>query len=436
MGWVIGLLPFVLLCLGVPIYLIFFATAIVALWDKGIPPTMLPQNIFGSIDSFILLAVPFFIFAGEIMGRGGIAVRLVDWVMKMFGGVRGSLAMVTVASCELFGTMSGSSPATVAAIGRLMYPALRKQGYEEKFSLGLVTSTGAIATVIPPSILMILYGASAEVSVAKLFLGGFLPGILIGLLMAVYIVWYARRREIQSTDRFHLATFLRATTNAIWALGVPLVILGGIYGLPAVRIGSLQFGGSAIFTPTEAAGVAGVYGILVSAFVYRDIGWKGIWETAVGSGIVTAQLMIIVAASAVFSWILTVTGVPQAITDFIQSLNAPRWGVLLAINIFLIIVGCLIDPTSATLVLTPLLLPMVKAVGVDPVHFGIILTVNLSMGMFTPPFGLNIFLAQSLFGAPTSKIYPGLVPFIALQIVALMIITYVPQISLFLPRLL
>jgi len=344
--------------------------------------------------------------------------------------------MVTVASCELFGTMSGSSSATVAAIGRLMYPALRKQGYEEEFSLGLVTSTGAIATVIPPSILMILYGASAEVSVAKLFLGGFLPGILIGLLMVIYIVWYARRRNIQSLDRFHLATFVRATVNTIWALGVPLVILGGIYGLPAVRIGALEFGGKAIFTPTEAAGVAGIYGIAVSLLIYKDIGWKGVWEVAVNSGIVTAQLMIIVAASAVFSWILTVTGVPQAITDFIQSLGAPRWGVLLAINIFLIIVGCLIDPTSATLVLTPLLLPLVKAVGVDPVHFGIILTVNLSMGMFTPPFGLNIFLAQSLFGAPTSKIYPGLVPFIALQIVALMIITYVPEISLFLPRLL
>jgi C4-dicarboxylate transporter DctM subunit len=422
MGWIIGLLPFALLCLGVPIYLIFLATAIVALWGFGIPPTMIPQNIFGSIDSFTLLAVPFFIFAGEIMGRGGIAVRLVDWLMKMFGGVRGSLGLVTVASCELFGTMSGSSPATVAAVGRLMYPALLDRGYDEKFALGLVTSTGAIATVIPPSILMILYGASAEESVAKLFLGGVFPGMLIGLLIAAYILWYARRRShLKTTQRFELGTFLRASVSALWALGVPLVILGGIY--------------SGIFTPTEAAGVAGVYGILVSALVYRDIGWKGFWDIAVNSGIVTAQLMMIVAASGVFSWILTVSGVPQGITSFIQSLNAPKWGVLLIINIFLIIVGCLIDPTSATLVLTPLLLPMVKAVGMDPVHFGIVLTVNLSMGMFTPPFGLNIFIAQSLFGASTSKIYPGLVPFIILQIIALVIITYFPPISLFLPRL-
>jgi len=421
MAWVIGLLPFVLLCLGVPIYLIFLAATVVALWASSLSATMIPQNIFGSIDSFTLLAVPFFIFAGELMGRGGIAVRLVDWVTEMFGGVRGSLGLATVTSCEIFGTMSGSSPATVAAIGRLMYPALLKNNYDEKFSLGLITSTGAIATVIPPSILMIVYGASAEVSVAKLFLGGFLPGMLIGLFMAVYIVWYARRRRLETTRRFSPAAFARSSINAIWALGVPIVILGGIY--------------SGIFTPTEAAGIAGIYGILVSAFVYRDIGWTYIWEIAVNSAVVTAQLLIIVAGSTVFTWYLTVSGVPQVVTEFIQSLHAPRWGLLLAINTFLIIVGGLIDPTSATLVLTPLLLPLVKAVGVDPVHFGIILTVNLSMGMFTPPFALNIFMAQALFGAPTSKIYPGLVPFILIQILALMFITYIPEFSLFLPRL-
>ena len=421
MAWVIGLLPFVLLCLGVPIYLIFLAATVVALWASSLSATMIPQNIFGSIDSFTLLAVPFFIFAGELMGRGGIAVRLVDWVTEMFGGVRGSLGLATVTSCEIFGTMSGSSPATVAAIGRLMYPALLKNNYDEKFSLGLITSTGAIATVIPPSILMIVYGASAEVSVAKLFLGGFLPGMLIGLFMAVYIVWYARRRRLETTRRFSPAAFARSSINAIWALGVPIVILGGIY--------------SGIFPPTEAAGIAGIYGILVSAFVYRDIGWTYIWEIAVNSAVVTAQLLIIVAGSTVFTWYLTVSGVPQVVTEFIQSLHAPRWGLLLAINTFLIIVGGLIDPTSATLVLTPLLLPLVKAVGVDPVHFGIILTVNLSMGMFTPPFALNIFMVQALFGAPTSKIYPGLVPFILIQILALMFITYIPEFSLFLPRL-
>jgi len=342
-------------------------------------------------------------------------------VTQMFGGMRGSLGLATVVSCEIFGTMSGSSPATVAAIGRLMYPALRQSHYDEKFALGLITATGAIATVIPPSILMIVYGAAAEVSIAKLFLGGFLPGMLIGLFMAAYVLWYARRHALMSPQRFRWSAFATASLEALWALGVPFVILGGIY--------------SGVFTPTEAAGIAGVYGILVSTLVYKDMGWHGIWDVAVNAGVVTAQLMIIVAGSAVFTWYLTVSGVPQAITTFIQSLHAPRWGLLFAINCFLIIVGGLIDPTSATLVLTPLLLPMVKAVGVDPVHFGIILTVNLSMGMFTPPFALNIFMAQALFGAPTSVIYPGLVPFILLQVLALMCITYIPEIAMLLPRL-
>jgi C4-dicarboxylate transporter DctM subunit len=422
MGWVVGLLPFVLLLLGVPIYLIFFATSVVALHGfVAVPPTMIPQTVFGSIDSFTLLAVPFFIFAGELMGRGGIATRLVRWFVAMFGGIRGSLAFVTVASCELFGAMSGSSPATVAAIGRLMYPALREHGYDEKFSLGLVTSTGAIATVIPPSILMIVYGASAEQSVAKLFIGGIIPGLLIGVLMGVYIWWYAARTPLAVTERFEWRTFGRATWSAMGALGVPVIILGGIY--------------TGVFTPTEAAGIAGVYGLLVGAFLYRDIDLRGVWQIAVNSGLVTAQLMIIVAASSVFAWILTVSGVPQFLSTTIESLHAPRWGVLLAVNIVLIIAGCLIDPTSATLVLTPLLLPVIKAVGVDPIHFGIVLTVNLSMGMFTPPFGLNIFMAQSLFGVPTSRIYPGLVPFIVVQLVALGIITYVPELSLVLTRL-
>ncbi|MBI2369436.1 MAG: TRAP transporter large permease [Deltaproteobacteria bacterium] len=424
MGWVLVVLPFALLALGVPIYLIFVATTITILVGfLEVPPTIIPQVIFGSVDSFTLLAVPFFIFAGELMGRGGIATRLVQWFMAMFGRVRGSLALVTVASCELFGTMSGSSPATVAAIGRLMYPALRERGYEEPFALGLVTATGAIATVIPPSIMMILYAASAEQSVAKLFLGGFLPGILIGLLMAVYILIYARRtlRPLGGTAKFTWAGFGKATWNAVFALGVPLVILGGIY--------------SGIFTPTEAAGIAGIYGIVVSRVVYRDLDWRGIWQIAVNSGLVTAQLMIIVAGSALFSWILTIQGIPQQAAAFIESLQMPQWGVLLALNLFLIVVGCLVDPASAILVLTPLLAPIAQAVKVDLVHFGIILTVNLSMGMFTPPFGLNIFLAQALFGAPTAKIYQGLIPFIVIQLIALMVITHVPELSLLLPQL-
>ena len=421
MGWAMALIPFALLALGTPIFLILLVTAIVLLaFFVNVPYTVVPQMMFGSIDKFALLAVPFFLFAGEVMGQGGISDRLIRWVQSMFGGVRGSLALTTVGTCGFFGAISGSSPATVAAVGRIMYPALREHGYEEKFALGLVTSSGAIASIIPPSILMILYGAAAEQSVAALFIGGVFPGLLIGVLTAIYIVVYARRRGLAAGEPFRWETFWRSTRHGVWALGAPVVILGSIY--------------TGVCTPTEAAGIAGVYGIVVTRYVYRDITWARLWSISVSSVFLTAQIMIIVAASGVFSWLLTVSGVPQTVVGTIQGLNAPPWLMLVAINVFLLIVGCLIDPTSATLILTPLLVPIVKSLGVDLIHFGIILTVNLSIGMFTPPFGLNLFVSQALFKAPMTTIARGLVPFIVIQTGALAIVTYVPWLSLYLTR--
>jgi len=420
-GWALALIPFTLLALGLPIFLILLVTVIVLLaFFMTVPFTVVPQTMFGSIDKFALLAVPFFIFAGEVMGQGGISDRLIRWVQSMFGGVRGSLALTTVGTCEFFGAISGSSPATVAAVGRIMYPALRADGYEEKFALGLVTSSGAIASIIPPSILMILYGAAAEQSVAALFIGGVFPGLLIGVLTSMYIVVYARRQRLARREGFRWATFWQSTRAGVWALGAPVVILGSIY--------------TGICTPTEAAGIAGVYGIVVTRYVYRDITWARLWSISVSSVFLTAQIMIIVAASGVFSWLLTVSGVPQTVVGAIQGLNVPPWLMLVAINVFLLIVGCLIDPTSATLILTPLLVPIVKSLGVDLIHFGIILTVNLSIGMFTPPFGLNLFVSQALFKAPMTTIARGLVPFIVIQTGALAIVTYVPWLSLYLTR--
>jgi len=421
MGWALALVPFTLLALGLPIFVILLITVIVTLaLFVNVPFTVVPQTMFGSIDKFALLAVPFFIFAGEVMGQGGISDRLIRWMQSLFGGVRGSLALTTVGACEFFGAISGSSPATVAAVGRIMYPALRAGGYQETFALGLVTSSGAIASIIPPSILMILYGAAAEQSVAELFIGGVFPGLLIGLLTALYIAVYARRRGLARGEPFAWGRFWRSSRDGLWALGAPVVILGSIY--------------TGICTPTEAAGIAGVYGIVVTRYVYRELTWARLWDIAVGSVVLTAQIMIIVAAAGVFSWLLTISGVPQATVGFIEALNAPPWLMLVAINVFLLVVGCLIDPTSATLVLTPLLVPVARASGVDLIHFGIILTVNLSIGMFTPPFGLNLFLTQALFKAPMARIARGLVPFIVIQATALMIITYVPWLSLYLTR--
>lgn len=419
MSYLLAALPIAMLVAGMPIFLILLTTTLIALaFLLHVPLTAAPQMMFGSIDKFSLLAVPFFIFAGELMSQGGVSERLIRWVQSILGGVRGSIALTTVGTCEVFGAISGSSPATVAAIGRTMYPALRAGGYSDTFALGLLTSGGAIASIIPPSILMILYGAAAEQSVAKLFIGGVLPGILIGLLMAAYIVVYARNRKLASTERFSWARLAHTTRQGAWALAAPVIILGSIYG--------------GICTPTETAGIACVYGILVGRYVYREITWKRVFELAGSSAYLTAQIMIIVAASGMFSWLLTISGVPQAIVHFIQEMKITPAMLLFAINVLLLIVGCFIDPSSAVLVLTPLLVPIVRLAGIDLVHFGIIVTVNLSIGMFTPPFGLNIFVSQGLFKAPMSKIIAGVVPFLLIQISALMIITYVPWLSLYL----
>ena len=421
MIWIMAVMPVVLLVLGFPIFLILLATsAVLVLFVMGVPATQLHITMFGSVDKFALIAVPFFLFAGELMGRGGMSKRIVDCVLAAAGRVRGSLGITTVGACTIFGALSGSAPATVAALGRLLYAPLRKAGYRERFSNGLLTSSGGIAVVIPPSIAMILYGAAAEQSVALLFVAGIIPGLLIAALLGVYVYVYAARRGIREGQAFDAAIFFRAIRSGIWALGMPVIVLGGIY--------------AGVVSPTESAGIACVYAIVVTRYVYRDIDWRGIWNVAVDSMYLTAQVLIIVAAAGVFSWLLTVSGLPQGLVAWIGGLQLAPWMVLLAVNLLLLLVGCFLDPNSAILVLTPLLLPVMLAIGVDPIHFGIIMTVNLAIGMFTPPFGLNIFVAQAMFKTPIKEIYSGLLPFIALNLVALGLVTYLPGLSLWLTR--
>jgi len=413
----LAVVPAVTLIFGLPIYLVLLASSAVAiLMYMNVPATVIPQIMFGGLDKFALLAVPFFIFAGDIMARGGVSRRIVDCILALFGRQRAARPITTIAASEFFGAVSGSSPATVAAVGKLMYPSLREGGYGEKFSLGLITSAGGIASVMPPSILMILYGASAEESVAELFAAGVIPALLLGFATVLYILWYARKvPKAQEVKRSGSET-LRLVLGALPALGTPVVILGGIY--------------SGIFSPTESAGVAGIYGILVTRFIYRELSWKELWSVVESSTRLTAQILIVVAASGVFSWVLTTSGVPQQVVEFVGSSSEGYWSTLIIINIFLLIVGCLIDPISAIVLLTPILLPIVQHLGIDLVHFGIIMAVNLSIGMFTPPFGLNIFTSHALFGARMSTICAGLVPFILLQVSVLFLITFIPWLSL------
>ncbi|NBS65846.1 MAG: TRAP transporter large permease [Betaproteobacteria bacterium] len=417
MSFALGFLPIVLLLAGFPIYLVLLSSSAVALmFFSNTPLNVIHQNLFGSIDAFALLAVPFFIYAGELMGRGSVAQRLVDAVQAGVGNVRGSLGVTTVGTSAIFGAISGVSAATVATVGRIMVPAMRRANYPEHFSAGLITAVGAIDIIIPPSVPMIVYGVAAQESVPRLYAAGIFPGLLIGVMLALYVVWYARRAGIPGSAPFEASRFLRALRRGLWALGAPVIILGGIYG--------------GVFSPTEAAAVACVYAALVTRFVYRELSWRDIIQAASQTAYFTAQILIVVACASIFAWLLTVNQVPAALVAWLQALELSTWQVLLALNLLLLLVGCFIDPLSAILILTPLLMPIVQSAGIHPVHFGIVLTVNLAIGLFHPPFGINIFVAQSVLGLPLKVIYRGIVPFLVLYLIALALITYVPVISL------
>jgi C4-dicarboxylate transporter DctM subunit len=411
------ILPAILLVIGFPIFLVLLVTClVVVLFISDVPTEAIQTYLFSGLDSFPLLAVPFFVFAGEIMAQGGIARRVVVWVMSLIGGVRGSLGVTTVAASELFGAMAHTAVGTVVAVGRMMYPSLRDNGYNERFSLGLITSSGAVAVVIPPSIAMILYSVSAQQSAVALFTAGIFPSLLIGFVGACYVMIYARIKAIPLTSRARWEAIWESTKEAAWSIGTVVVIFGGIYG--------------GIFTPTEAAGVAVIYSLFVTMVVHREVGLRDLWRIIQSSVNLISQILMIVTAAALYSWLLTTSGMPQQIVAKIHELQLEPWALLLSINIILLIMGSFLEPPAAILILTPLLLPLVQAEGVDPIHFGIIMAVNLSIGMYTPPFGLNLFTSQAVFQRPLGTIYRGVLPFLAINFATLMVITYVPAISM------
>jgi C4-dicarboxylate transporter DctM subunit len=410
-------LPVVLLLIGFPIFLILLVTSIVAvLTVAGVPTDAVQTYMFGSLDNFPLLAVPFFVLAGEFMAQGGIARRVIAMVMAIVGGVRGSLAVTTVAASELFGAMSHTAVGTVIAMGRMIYPSLKDGGYNDRFAVGLIASSGAIAVVIPPSIAMILYAVSAEQSAVQLFTAGILPSLLIGVIDAGFVMIYARIKGVPLGNRASWENIWKTTKDASWSIGTLAVIFGGIYG--------------GVFTPTEAAGVAVVYSVFVTMVIYKEVDIARFWKILVDSAFLISQILLIVTSAGIYSWLLTTSGIPQQIVASIDALHMSKWELLLILNLGLLIAGSFLEPPAAILILTPLLLPIVQAVGVNPIHFGIIVAVNLSLGMYTPPFGLNLFSSQAIFNAPLSRIYLGVLPFLVLNFAALLIITYIPEISM------
>jgi len=417
MGWVMVWMPLVLLLLGIPIFLLVLTTCITAVvFFSKLPHAVLHQVLYDGVAKFPLIAVPFFLFTGDLMSRGGLSKRLLRWVASMVGGFRGSLPLTSLGFAAIFGAISGATTASVAAVGSITYPRLRQAGYSERFASALIVAECALDNLIPPSIAFIIYGIATETSVAHLFAAGILPGLVLGGIFAIYIYLYSIRQSIDVRQKFSWSEFLAASREGIWPLGAIVVIFGGIY--------------SGVFSPTEAAGVSCVYAMFVALVIYRETTLNDLFQIAARTMLLTAMFFIIVSTAAMFGWLLTISGVAGKLSEGIAAMNAPGWFILLLMNLFLLFVGCFLDTGTALLILSPLLLPIAKQVGVDPIHFGVIVVMNLTIGTFHPPFGLNIFVFQAMFKTPSSVLYPGLIPFVALAILALMIVTYVPWLSL------
>jgi C4-dicarboxylate transporter, DctM subunit len=415
---------FICLLIGVPIAISLGVSALVAIYfGSTLPLDIITQKAFTSLDSFPLLAIPFFMLAGILMGKGGVSKRLLDLATAMVGWMTGGLSMVTIVACMFFAAISGSGPATVAAIGGFMIPAMVAKKYDGGFAAAVSASAGSIGVIIPPSIPFVLYGVIGSVSVGSLFLAGIIPGLLIGagLMITSYIISKKNGYKPEHVKKMDFKGVWKATSDAKWALLIPVIILGGIYG--------------GIFSPTEAAVVAVVYALIIGKFVYKELTWQNIFESFREAVIINATTMIIIGLSVSFAYFMTLEQIPNDISGFLTNLSSNPVVILIAINILLLIVGMFIDTISALVVLTPILLPIVTAVGVDPIHFGVILVANLAIGFITPPLGVNLFVASSVGKVKFERIVRAIIPFMVSMIICLLVITYIPELSLWLPGL-
>jgi C4-dicarboxylate transporter DctM subunit len=412
-----------LLVLGFEMFLVLGVPALMIkeFFYGNLPDPVVVQKILGGINHTTLLAIPFFILAAELMGEGQIARRLTGLVKVLVGHLRGGMGYTTIGGSMAFGSVSGSAPATVAAMARMVYPEMRKAGFSDKFSLGLIVSSAETALLIPPSITFIIYGWMTGTSVAKLFVGGLAVGLVLGLAFAIMAALEARRSGVERGPRTSWKERVIAIREAGWALGMPIIILGGIY--------------SGYFTPTEAAAASVVYAIFVEGVIFRELTFRKLFAVTERAAISTAIIFVLLAMGGLLSYFITLAQVPSAITAFLDAIHAGPIMFLLIVNISFLIAGMFIDPNSALLILVPPLYPVATALGIDPVHFGMIVTLNISIGMITPPFGLDIFVASSTLSKPVLTIISGLWPFIIANLIVLAIITYVPDISTFLPNL-
>lgn len=412
------------LILNMPVGIAIGLSSLCAVFADGrLSSLYIVQQLVTSADSFPLMAIPLFILAGELMGAGGVSKRLLNVCNVFLGRFTGGLATVTVVLCMFFAAVSGSGPATVAAIGSMVIPTMLQKGYSKSFTLALIATAGSIGVIIPPSIPMVVYGVSTSTSISSMFMAGFLPGLMIGgsLILVSYI--YCKKHGWKGDDYKYSAKEKLATIwDAKWALINPVIILGGIY--------------AGIFTPTEAAAVAAVYAFICGVFIYKELDIKQLFGTLGNACNTTGTTMVIIGCATAFTKILTIEKIPDAITNGILNFSDNMIVILLLINLLLLVVGCFMDTTPAMMVLSPILLPIALQFGIDPIHFGLIMVVNLAIGFITPPLGINLFVAARVGSSKLETVCSGIIKFIIVMLVDLMLITFIPEISMTLPKLL
>ncbi|WHH59049.1 TRAP transporter large permease [Petroclostridium sp. X23] len=417
----ISLLIFFLI--GVPIALALgLSTALTVYLGDLRSLQIVAQQIFNSLNSFPLMAIPFFMVAGNLMQSGGISKRLVNFAYTLVGHITGGLAMVAIVTSMFFAAISGSGAATTAAVGSILIPAMIKKGYDANYASANQAVSGALGVIIPPSIPLILYGIAAKQSIGDLFMAGVLPGVFVTvtLLLAAYIV--AKKRGYVGVERSTLKDIWKAFKGAIFSLLMPLIVLGGIYG--------------GIFTPTEAAVVAVVYSLFIGFVVYKELRIKDLPGIFKESAVTTAVIMIIIGTAGLFSYIINLLDVPNMISEAVLSATSSKIAFLIVVNILLLITGMFVEAAAAILIFVPILMPVVETLGIDPIHFGVIMVVNLAMGMITPPVGLNLFVASRIANIKIERISKAIMPFVAILLVDVLIISFIPALSTWLPSLL
>ncbi len=407
---------FTLMIIGAPMAVSLGVSTMVTMsLTTKISLTTMATACFSGLDSFPLMAIPFFILAGNLMRSGGISRRILQFADALVGWITGSVGMVTVVASMFFAALSGSSPATVTAIGGITIPQMKEEGYDHAYATALAAASGTIGVIIPPSIPFVIYGVAAQCSISDLFLAGIIPGVLIGIVLMAVNYYTTKKHHYGNKHKFSGKKLLKTLLDSFWALLVPVIILGGIYG--------------GIFTPTEAAVVAIIYSLIIGVFVYKELNLKSIYEAVRDTVLVNGQTTFLVGISMSFARFLTMSQVPTSLAKSILNISSPI-AILLAINIFLLVVGCFIDNISSTVILTPILLPIVVGIGMSPIQFGILMTVNLAIGFITPPYGCNLFFASAISNVSVTNIAKKIMPMIGVMLIVLMAITFIPALTI------